>query len=730
MQTVKYNDEDIIIYEYGEAEELIKELADIYKDNTTKVSRGGRGRNTIEYYNYACAFDIETTTIKPGELDYIGTEKDPPVAFPYLFQYNIYGRVIIVRQYSEALDVFGWIAKYFKTGPKKRLIIFDHNAGYEAHFFSGLWDLDVKNCFALDEHHPVTIVLKNGLMIRDSYKMSNMSLETLTKDWSSHYFKNKEIMDYSQLRTPYTILDHNTLLYSALDVLALSDAISNFLKAKNEPLWTRCPTSTSFVRANLKKEIGIGAKIRTPEQEKYFDVINNQIITAEQFLFMQKAARGGNTHANRQYTGLLLKDLLHFDICSAHPAQMVCYPEFPVGVWRPLDIGATPEDVELFEKNGYCCMFEIALINPRVKDNIPVPYISISKMQIIKGFEWEYNDNGRYLRGLEAISVSIFGIEWPIIKSQYDFDDAVILKGWFSYKNYLPDILRRFILDLYAKKTELKGVEGKEIEYALAKTYINGVFGMAYTSPIRQGYIMTNNEIIPKEPEDINEVLTRYQKSTSYFMPYCWGMLTATLTRCYLQKMIDVCIDPITGKSDFVYCDTDSIFAIKSDRLINDMQQLEQQLTSYQRRCGLELTYYDIKGKPHELGSIDREPDADFMTWGAKKYITVENGILKCTIAGVPKKKGAEIIGSPDNFKLGLNFKGSVTGKNCLWYNGPLGYNLHDKQGREIQTNYNIAMLPCDYLLDISQDYRECLSVEGAFHWNFTEADKNVLNEE
>ena len=55
---------------------------------------------------------------------------------------------------------------------------------------------------------------------------------------------------------------------------------------------------------------------------------------------------------------------------------------------------------------------------------------------------------------------------------------------------------------------------------------------------------------------------------------------------------------------------------------------------------------------------------------------------------------------------------------------------LHDEEGREIEIHSNVAMLPCDYLLSMSADYLECLSIEGNFHWNFTEADKNVLNEE
>lgn len=724
MTTVKYQGENINIYWFSEAEQVIINLADKYTDDITPVSRGGKNRNKKFYYNYPCAFDIETTTIKPGELDYPAEKDAPPLAFPYLFQWNIYGKVIMCRTYDEAETIFKWISKYFIADTQRRLIFYDHNANFEWHFLKSIWPVDFEKSFALDEHHPVTLILKNGLVIRDSFKMTNMSLETLTKDWSKHYFKEKEIMDYSKLRTPYTELDNNTLLYSALDVLSLSDAITHFLDAKQEPIWTKCPTSTSFIRTKLKRRIGVGVKSRTPEQKKYFKILEKQRINKAQYLLLNDIFRGGNTHANRKYTGVFLEKLAHFDITSAHPSGAVCKPEFPVGIWQPLDTGASMKTIELFERNGYCTMFKMALINPRLKKDVPVPYISISKMGIIKGFDMQYTDNGRYIGGLDAISLSIFGIEWPIIKSQYDFDDAIILNGWFSYKTYMPDIIRNFILELYAKKTELKNVAGQEIEYALAKTYINGVYGMAATRPIMPRYEFNENGIELKPDPDISEELERFQNSTSYFLPFSWGCIISTLTRVYLQKLIDA-----AGFDNFVYCDTDSIFMKQDPDAIKRVLDVIEKEKEDNRRCGLNLVYYDIKGKPHELGGVDREPDADFKTFGAKKYITVEDGILKCTIAGVPKKKGAEIIKTPDNFKLGLNFPGAITEKLCLWYNDSPGFNLHDQNGHVIIVRDNIAMLPCDYLLDISQDYRECLSIEGDFHWNFTEADKNVINE-
>lgn len=725
MKTLEYQGNRIIIYEYKDARKLIMQLSDQYAGDVTLVSSKGRGRNKIEYYNFPCSFDIETTTIKPGELNYVGTQDDPPVAFPYLFQWNIYGRVIMCRHYREALQIFAWISEYFRLAGNRKLIIFDHNLGYEEHFFRGLWKVIPDQCFALDEHHPATIATEDGFIFRDSYKMTNMSLESLTKDWSRKWIKAKEIMDYSQLRTPYTELDDNTYIYSALDVLSLSDAIGAFLTARNEYIWTNCPTSTSFIRKELKKRIGVGVKKRTAEQKAYYKTLDKQTVTAEQFDMLQRLARGGNTHANRRITGKLLQDLLHVDITSSYPAQMVCYPEFPLGEWTPLDPGSGPDTVELFERHGYCCMFNVVLMKPQIRREVTVPYISISKMVIVEGTGMMATDNGRYLGGLDAVQLTIFGAEWPIIKRQYEFEDAIITGGWFCRKGYLPDIVRDYIMELYARKTELKGIAGQEVEYALAKTYINGCFGMAYTNPLRDVYEVTENGIELSDPKEPAAFLEEYQKSISYFMPYAWGAMTACLGRIYLQKMIDA-----VGE-DFCYCDTDSIFCLHPEVNRQKIKDLEEQLCSFQRRCGKQLVYKDIKGREHELGGITEEDPVEyFKTYGAKKYITVENGKLTCTIAGVPKKAGSRLIGKPENFQLGFNFRGADTGKNCLWYNAPPAFRLLDEKGRWIECYYNVAMLPCDYLLSLSRDYEECLSIEGNFHWKFTDGDRNTINEE
>ena len=155
--------------------------------------------------------------------------------------------------------------------------------------------------------------------------------------------------------------------------------------------------------------------------------------------------------------------------------------------------------------------------------------------------------------------------------------------------------------------------------------------------------------------------------------------------------------------------------------VLDIIAQSEKQLTAYQRQCGKNIIYYDRKGRPQELGSISEEPYVEqFKTFGAKKYVTIEEGELRCTIAGVPKRNGAKVIGNIDNFELGLNFPGSETGKLTIWYNPDEGVVLHDEQGRPIRVYANAAMLPCNYLLGISEDFRTCLWYENVTsRWDY-----------
>lgn len=78
----------------------------------------------------------------------------------------------------------------------------------------------------------------------------------------------------------------------------------------------------------------------------------------------------------------------------------------------------------------------------------------------------------------------------------------------------------------------------------------------------------------------------------------------------------------------------------------------------------------DPKGKDHYMEVYEQEKDADrFITWGAKKYAYESDGKLKITVAGVPKKEGAEELkrkGGLDALKPGFVFSDCRQTGNCL----------------------------------------------------------------
>ena len=84
MKQIRHDADVLTIYEYEDARDLIFSLAEKYAEDIT-IERRGRRKTKIAFYNYPCSFDIETTTVVPGQMDYDPGPDAAPVAFPYLF---------------------------------------------------------------------------------------------------------------------------------------------------------------------------------------------------------------------------------------------------------------------------------------------------------------------------------------------------------------------------------------------------------------------------------------------------------------------------------------------------------------------------------------------------------------------------------------------------------------------------------------------------------------------
>ena len=84
-------------------------------------------------------------------------------------------------------------------------------------------------------------------------------------------------------------------------------------------------------------------------------------------------------------------------------------------------------------------------------------------------------DNGRVAEA-DELCTTITNIDMDIINECYEWD-SISIGAFYKYvKGYLPTPFVKTILELYAKKTTLKGVTGREAEYQSAKENINALY--------------------------------------------------------------------------------------------------------------------------------------------------------------------------------------------------------------------------------------------------------------
>lgn len=698
------------IYEYDDIKDktLIQSIKDsLLPETLVEIKKTIKKKEVVEYwYNYPCSFDTETTTLDAHER---WNNSDEPIGFTYLYQFNLFGRVFFFRHYHEVIAFLDYVEDAFNT-LQNHLVIYVHNLSYEFQFIKDWIGVDSESVFAVEKRKVIKFKDKRGIEYRDSYKLTNMSLEKLAQDYATVYKKEKEIMDYSVYRDPYTELDYNTIKYSVLDVLSLTDALQGFMQANNFHIWDAIYTSTGIVRTDVRKHM-FSHSWKTTHV-----LINRTRLNKELYLLMQDLKAGGNTHANREHVGKVLENLGHGDFTSSYPYQMICNQTYPVGAWEKHEFMNNGEfDIAEYDmyRAGHVIIGRFTFENLRLRDDayVPIPYISASRMIAGKYSYPEHGyDNGRIL-ATNGISTFAFYDEEFIhcVMSQYVWDSIDVSDTYIAKKGPIIYTLREKIYEYYQKKTNLKGIKGKEYEYMKSKNCVNGIFGMCYTDPIRETIIF-NSEIMQLEKEDvkidIDEALEKYYKSAKTFLPYQWGSYTAMLGRVALQSMIDL-FDP----HDVVYCDTDSCFFMHPEKYANVIQKYnEKLLASYNMEKSTIPNFATTPdGKDKYLGIIDMEDNADrFITLGAKKYAQVIDGQFEITIAGVPKAEGSKEMENIENFFCGFIFKNC--GKKRLRYNDEQTIQRITTDKGHFDIFSNIAMLDTTYELDITDEFQSLIN--------------------
>lgn len=667
-----------------------KEVSNFIKSIHPSHNKKGRHKYDKTVYRHCiCAFDIETTRIEEIEQSIM-----------YIWQFAVMDldtqeiQACYGRTWNEFIIFMNDINDDFYT-----LLIFVHNLSYEFQFFRHIIEIKKDKVFSLKPRKILRCESKH-LRFQCSYLQTNKSLDKFTKDMNVKHQKLSGVkFDYSKIRYPWTKLDLYEIGYIIYDVVGLLEAMYIRITSENDSLYSLPLTSTGYVRRRAKQAM-----------RKYnYKQLHTMMCNEKIYTLLRNEFRGGDTHANRYHVNKILENVVSFDRASSYPDVMLNY-QFPMSPFVPRLIDDIDELETLCKKRNYCFLAEFEITNLQQRDiYYGAPYLSEDKAIEISN---PVIDNGRVL-SCDKCTYVFNDIDWLIVKSEYK--GQVTIKNVYTAKyNYLPDSLRELVVALFRDKTILKNVKGKELDYIKNKELINSLYGMCAQNPVKPEilYIDEIEKSFDVEKNiNIKEKLENYNKKA--FLLYAWGCWVTAWARLKLKEMINIVGD------DFVYCDTDSVKFIVSEKyykIVKEINNYNDNLKALSiSNNGMAI---DSKGKTHYLGVYEYEETYKrFKTLGAKKYVyeNSENE-LHITIAGVPKKTGAKELKHIENFKTGFIF--SHTGKLESLYNDT-DYGLYNPDGEKNHDIYiysNVVLRESTYQIGLSAEYIRILESIG--NWN------------
>lgn len=709
LSSIQGNNKIYSPYEIEDAIRLIG-VQDKYRNNKKET-----------YYNTVCAFDIETTSTYQKSVQTSELEK---VAFMYEWSFSLNGAIIIGRTWEEFLYVIKVLIDWYELCEDVRLVIYVHNLSYEFQFIKHLFNW--QKVFALKKRKVVKALTENGIEFRCSYILSGYSLAKLAEQLVTFKIeKLKGDLNYNLVRHSKTPLTKKELGYCINDVLIVTAYIQEMLEQReyihNIPL-----TKTGFVREYSRKYCLYGGLGKRDDRvfKKYRELMKNLTLTPKEYELLKRAFSGGFTHASPFYSGYVMEHVGSFDLKSSYPAQMI-KEKFPMT--RPeRTIVKSEEQLQRFLK-AYCCMFELELWNVKPKIHFE-NYISLSHCRQVKN---AVTNNGRVVSA-EHLLITVTEQDYYLIEQFYEWEAKNIFDFYKFKKAYLPRNFVISILDLFEKKTTLKGVKGKEKEYLRSKEDLNSNFGMTVTDIVRPDIIYDEDEGWITQRPKIEDAINSTNSSVRRFLYYPWGVwITAYARRALFEGIIEF-------GEDYIYSDTDSVKGINPENHLQFIEEYNKRVTEQLRQA---MEFHKIpferthpknpKGEPQFLGTWEYEGIYDeFKTLGAKRYMVHKKNALEVkdintgeirkynyslTVSGVNKEFAIPFLlnkyGEKGIFKAFDNeliIPKEHTGKMTHTYiDYPMSGTIKDYKGNNgtYSEKSGVHLEQADYSLSISEEY-------------------------
>ena len=656
------------------------------------------------YYNLAMSFDIETSSFYEDKNGIIYTNDDyrklkntvkaDKKAIMYIWQFAIEENVIIGRTWNDFLYFCKKLYDFLNL-KERYIVVYVHNLSYEFQFICKWFNwVDI---FADSERKPIKAMTDSHFIFKCSYRLSGYSLEVLANNLKSHNIKKMVgDLDYNLIRNSKTPISKEELKYCENDVLIVTsyidEQINEFGNIEKIPL-----TQTGKVRRYVRKQCF--------QNKEYQYFIKELTIEKPEYLMLKNAFMGGFTHCNAMYTNKICKNVTSYDFTSSYPTVLIS-EKYPMSKGKEVYITTESELLNLIK--NYCVLVDLQFTN--IKTSFMYEQIiSYSKCRNVKN---PLINNGRVVQA-DTLTISCTDVDFLNIRDFYKWDNLKIGLCYIYKKDYLPKEFIKTILHLYKSKTELKGVDGKEVEYLHSKELLNSLYGMCVTSIVHDT-VSFNGAEWTTENGNLDEELKNYNTDKNRFLFYHWGVWCTAYARNNLYTGIKECRD------DYIYSDTDSIKIFNADKHQKYFEEYNKWIVQKLEKClnyhKIPLDYISpktIKGESKTLGVWDFDGFyTDFKTLGAKRYIFRKDDKISITVCGLSKKSGKEFIENQEKpflfFNDGMHVDCEHTGK--------MTHTYIDREIENVITDYLgntayyheksfIHLEKTDYLLSLSDMY-------------------------
>jgi len=638
------------------------------------LKKNKRKKSGKNYLDIVTAFDIESTRLKDIEQ-----------AFMYIWQMQIGPDLTITgRTWDEYFSLLDRIGKILPDDTW--LVIYVHNLAYEFTFLKGWYAFTADEVFCPDPRKVLKCEMYGKFEYRCSYFLTNMSLARFLDKYGVE--NQKTTLDYSVTRYPWSHLSPTELEYCVNDVKGLVQALMKMLETDGDDISTVPLTSTGYVRRDIRKAMQLYNHTQMFNMQPDVDV----------YCLLREAFRGGDTLSNRWRTDEIIEDVKSVDIVSSYPASMLMN-RFPMSRFYRENV----EDFQqLLDGGSRALLFRVTFVN--IHTDMFEGHLYLSRDKCRDVYRPTYA-NGRVVRA-DLLDTTLTDVDFRIVSRRYKWDRMVITELWSAKYRMLPHMFRDTIKQYYRVKTELKGINPDDDQYFYYmnnKAKLNSLYGMSCEDPARDLIEYVGHEFIQKEVR-LEEQLKEHARSA--FTSYSWGVWTTAWSRMRLADGIDVVTHNGEEPMNFIYSDTDSIKYVGDADFTEYNEGVEKAATLWGAAAA------DRNGEMHFMGVYEPEPEYGegdrFKTLGAKKYVMEDPaGFLHITIAGVNKKRGAQELGSIENFEEGFIFR-KAGGTESL-FNDDVHLDLKI-DGHDLPIRDNVVIRDSTYTLGLAAEYRAILN--------------------